>query len=338
MAQSRSVFFTAPGRVELREQLLPAPGADQVMVETVVSAISCGTEMLVYRGQFPRELTDEHDALSSGLHYPLPYGYACIGRVKSIGRSVNRDWEGRLVFAFQPHSSHFISAPEALIPIPASLSAEAAAFLPGMETAVNLVQDAAPILGERALVLGQGIIGLLTAALLHEFPLECLVTADRFSNRRAAALEAGASAALDPASPDFRAAALRHAHATGYDLTLEVSGSPAALDDAIALTAFSGRIVIGSWYGEKQAPVDLGGKFHRSRIRLVSSQVSTIAPELAGRWDKPRRFAVAWEALRRVRPEKWITHRFPVERAKEAYELLDKSPGQSIQVMMTYET
>ena len=122
----------------------------------------------------------------------------------------------------------------------------------------------------------------------------------------------------------------------GADLTFELSGNPTALNDAIALTAFSGRIVIGSWYGEKQVEVNLGGTFHRSRIKLISSQVSTIAPELEGRWDKARRFDAAWKALERTRPEKWITHRFPLEEAAQAYRLLDESPQDAIQVLLTY--
>jgi len=120
-----------------------------------------------------------------------------------------------------------------------------------------------------------------------------------------------------------------------FDLTFELSGSPSALNDAIALTAFSGRIVIGSWYGEKRAEVDLGGAFHRSRIKMIASQVSTIAPELRGRWDKARRFGVAWEALRRIQPQKWITHRFPIEEAAQAYKLLDENPQETIQVVFT---
>ena len=106
----------------------------------------------------------------------------------------------------------------------------------------------------------------------------------------------------------------------------------------LALTGFSGRIVIGSWYGEKRAEIDLGGAFHRSRIKLISSQVSTIAPELSGRWDKARRFDAAWKALERIKPEKWITHRFPIEEAAKAYELLDERPQETIQVVFKYNT
>ena len=334
----KSVYFIAPGRVELREESLPALNADEVLVETQVSGISAGTEMLGYRGQFPREQADLHDRLSSDLKYPLTYGYACVGIVKEIGVAVPRAWEQRRVFAFQPHSSHLITTPESLIPIPDSLSAETAVFLPNMETAVNLVQDAAPIIGERVLVLGQGIVGLLSAALLHEFPLAHLATADRFELRRKASLDLGVNAALDPAFDDFRTVALRSSPGVqhGFDLTIELSGNPSALDDAIALTLFSGRVLIGSWYGEKRGVIDLGGKFHRSRIKLISSQVSSISPELSGRWDKARRFEVAWNALKRIQPEKWITHKFPLEQAAQAYQLLDSSPELAIQIIFTY--
>jgi threonine dehydrogenase-like Zn-dependent dehydrogenase len=109
-----------------------------------------------------------------------------------------------------------------------------------------------------------------------------------------------------------------------------------ALNDAIALTAFSGRIVVGSWYGEKQVEVNLGGTFHRSRIKLISSQVSTIAPELEGRWDKARRFEAAWKALEQIEPKKWITHRFAIDNAAEAYRQLDERPQDTIQIMLTY--
>ena len=209
----RTIYFTAPRQVEFREEPLPVFGADEVLVETICSAISAGTEMLVYRGEFPNKV-DAIDSISSGLHYPTSYGYASVGRVTEIGKSVNSEWGNRLVFSFQPHTSHFITKPETLIPIPESLSPEAACFLPNMETAVNLVQDAAPILGERILVLGQGIIGLLAAALLKEFPLETLVTADHYPLRREASLSLGITASLDPTAADFCEKALSHCHRT----------------------------------------------------------------------------------------------------------------------------
>lgn len=310
---------------------LPQPREDEVLVETICSAISAGTEMLVYRGEFPH-LADSHDGLSSDLNYPLAYGYACVGVVKQTGKSVDRKWEGRLVFSFQPHTSHFTARVESLFSVPTSLSAENACFLPNMETAVNLVQDGTPILGERVLVLGQGVVGLLTASLLGEFPLESLTVVDAIELRREALKVDGSKLKVNRYAP----ASFPSFGPDLFDLTFELSGSPSALNTAITLTAFSGRVVIGSWYGQKRAEIDLGGAFHRSRIRLISSQVSTISPELSGRWDKARRFEAAWNALEKVQPQKWITHRFPLKDAEQAYQLLDENPQQAIQVIFDH--
>jgi 2-desacetyl-2-hydroxyethyl bacteriochlorophyllide A dehydrogenase len=333
MPNAKALFFTAPRKAEIREIPLPSLKEDEVLVETVCSAISAGTEMLVYRGEFP-QLKDVHDTVSSELKYPLAYGYACVGRVREIGKEVNSEWLNRMVFAFHPHASQFIVNPDYIIPIPHSLSPENACFLPNMETAVNLVQDGAPILGERVLVLGQGVVGLLTASLLGEFPLESLVTVDRFELRRKALQIEGQMSNVKCLAP----ADLQPSTFDSFDLVFELSGSPSALNEAIELTAFSGRIVIGSWYGQKRAEIDLGSTFHRSRIKLLSSQVSTISPELSGRWDKSRRFDVAWKAVERIKPGKWITHRFPIEEAGKAYQLLDENPQETIQVIFDFGT
>ena len=335
MPNASSIFFSAPKQVEIRESILPPLKADEVRVETICSAVSAGTEMLVYRGQFP-QLKDAHDSVSSELMYPLAYGYACVGKVREVGKEVNSEWLNRLVFAFHPHASSFHIHPSSLIPIPDSLKPEAACFLPNMETAVNLVQDGAPILGERVLVIGQGVVGLLTTSLLCEFPLERLVTADPFELRRKASFQINRKVkTFDPSFEKVSKGSSAYAQ-NKFDLVFELSGSPSALNDAIALTAFSGRIVIGSWYGQKRAEIDLGGAFHRSRIQIISSQVSTISPTLSGRWDKTRRFEVAWEALARIQPEKWITHRFSIGEAGRAYQFLDENPQEMIQVIFSY--
>ena len=333
----KTLYFTAPRQVELREEVLPILGTDDVLVETTCSAISAGTEMLIYQGRFPRDIETDLtiSSLRGGFQYPLAYGYACAGRVREIGSRVDKSWQDQLVFAFQPHTSHFICEPESLFLIPSTLSPTSACFLPNMETAINLVQDGAPIFGERVLVLGQGIIGLLTASLLNEYPLDVLITADCYP-LRCNSSPVTSRYAFDPHASGFRHQAMELLK-QGADLTFELSGNPTALNDAIALTTFSGRIVIGSWYGEKQVEVNLGGTFHRSRIKLISSQVSTIAPELEGRWDKARRFDAAWKALGRIQPEKWITHRFAIDDAAQAYRLLDEKPQETIQVIFEYK-
>ena len=328
MQKAKTLFFTEPKQIKICETILRTLKEDEVLVETICSAISAGTEMLVYRGMFPF-LADSHDAMSSDLKYPLAYGYACVGVVRETGARVDKSWLNKVVFAFQPHTSHFILHQSSLIRLPEELSPENACFLPNMETAVNLVQDGAPILGERVLVLGQGVIGLLTASLLSEFPLESLVTVDRYELRQnALQVENRQTKVKNLLTQDLQPST--------FDLTFELSGSPSVLNDAIELTAFSGRVVIGSWYGQRHSEINLGGTFHRSRIKLISSQVSSISPELSGRWDKARRFEVTWEALKRIQPEKWITHRFAIEDAGKAYQLLDENPQETMQVVFEY--
>jgi 2-desacetyl-2-hydroxyethyl bacteriochlorophyllide A dehydrogenase len=331
------LLFAAPREVTVQEEELPAPGSGQVLVKTEISAISPGTEMLIYRGYFPDDMAVDAtiEALSGRLAYPLRYGYSVVGRVIALGPGVDSAWQDRLVFSFQPHASHFTAATEALLPVPQGLSPEQACFLPNVETAVNFILDGAPLIGERVVVFGQGIVGLLTTSLLARFPLARLVTLDRYARRRQASQAAGATASLDPVAENVDEQ-LQEFLVDGADLTYELSGAPAALDQAIRITGFSGRVVIGSWYGSRRAELDLGGRFHRSRIRLIGSQVSSLSPELSGRWDKWRRFSVSWEMIAKTDPARWITHRYPIERAAEAYQLLDRAPQDAIQVLITY--
>ena len=326
----RSLVFSGPHTVEIIEEVTPEPGPGEVLVRALVSAISPGTEMLVYRGQVPQSMSI--DATIAGMeeafHYPLRYGYAAVGRVESLGRDVDAYWQDRLVFAFQPHTSHFVASTNDLLSVPEDIEPEQAAFLPNTETAVNFVLDGAPLLGERVGVFGQGVVGLLTTALLAEFPLDQLVTVDAYEQRRAASLAVGADESLSPDEAEGLAT---------LDLTFELSGNPVALNAALQATGYAGRVVIGSWYGEKQAPLDLGGYFHRSRMHLISSQVSSIAPGLRGRWSRERRFAAAWDAIRRIRPEQLITQRIPIEKAAEAYRLIDERAAETIQILLTYD-
>ena len=328
----RSVVFSAPRQVDVVEERLAPPGAGQFLVETVVSAISPGTEMLFYRGEFPDETASDSavDATiaaagGAALRYPLRYGYASVGRVAALGAGVAADWQGRLVFAFVPHASAFLATPTDVIPVPPDIAPEQAALLPNMETAVNFVMDGQPLIGERVAVVGLGVVGLLTTALLSRFPLAALTAAEPLALRRSQALAWGATAAFPP----NELAKIEH-----VDLAYELSGNPAALDTAIALTGYAGRIVVGSWYGAKRAPIDLGGRFHRSRLRLVSSQVSTIDPALSGRWDKARRFAVAWQMLGTLDTAPLITHRYRLADAAAAYRQIDQHPAATLQVLL----
>ncbi len=294
--------------------------------------------MLVYRGEAPAELSADTTlaSLPGTLSFPLAYGYAAAGVVEQVGSAGDVDWIGRRVFAFQPHASLFVAALTDLHPIPDGVADEDAVFLANTETAVSLLHDGAPMAGECVAVWGQGVVGLLATSLLARLPLERLVTLDRFALRRQASLALGATAVLDPAQTNL-ASALRSALGEqAADLTYELTGNPAALDEALNSTGFSAQLILGSWYGTKPVSLDLGGAFHRSRIRILASQVSRLDPGLTGRWTKARRLAFAWGWLAGLRPSRWITHRFELEGAAEAYLLLDHQPDQALQVVLTY--
>ncbi len=338
----QSLIFKAPLVLEIREEECPTPHKGEVLVKTLYSAISAGTELLAFTGQIPTwlSLDETLPALKGTFSFPFKYGYACVGEVIAVGKEVAETWLGRKVFAFNPHESAFVASVESLIPLPEGLGEEDLLFLPNMETAVNLVQDGRPILGEQVVVFGLGMVGLLTTALLTRFPLNRIVALDRYPLRRKAGMELGITATFDPLSEDVLRGLRSILETLGYhqgaDLVFEVSGAPGALNQAVEITGYSGRIVIGSWYGRKPVALDLGGRFHRSRIQMIASQVSTIAPELSGRWNKQRRLEMALEALKWLRPSFWISHRFPLERAAEAFRLLYEYPEETLQVILTY--
>ena len=375
-----TVYFTGPREVEVRETPVADPGPGEVAVDATVSAISSGTELLLYRGEVDRELAADEtlDPLSGSFEYPFPYGYATVGTVRAVGQNVDPAWAGETVIAFHPHAGDFAVAVDAVSRVPDGIDPETAVFLPNVETAVTLALDGEPAVGERVVVVGQGVVGLLTTAVLAGFPLSELVTTEYRPFRRERSTAMGADRSLHPetvdpptlfASSDAGSGADR-VDATGAvspeaspeppsaaddsdagadgagaddgsgptraDLTYELSGNPAALDGAVDLTGYGGRVVVGSWYGTKPTELSLDGRFHRSRIELRASQVSTLAPERRGRWTVDRRLATAWRRLRTIGTERLITHRFPVAEAPAAYDLLDREPDETLQVLLTY--
>lgn len=338
---AQQLWFTDIHRVEVRTQDLPLIKQNELLIQAEVSAVSAGTELLVYRGQIPAgmELDTTLESLQHKPSYPLQYGYATVGRVIETGADVNVNWLNKRVFAFQPHASHFVATESSLIPVPDDISAHAAVFLANMETAVNLVQDGNPNIGEQVVVLGQGIVGLLVSALLAQYPLATLVAVDGVAHRREQALLLGASETFSPfVKSDINnlKQKLNKTVHTGADLIYEISGTPDALNLAIDLSGFSSRIIIGSWYGNKNAPIFLGGDAHRNRLKITTSQVSSIATELSGRWDKARRFELTWEMIRKIKPEKLISHQVSLDDAVSLYKVLHQDPGNILQAIFTY--
>jgi Zn-dependent alcohol dehydrogenase len=332
--KAECLYFNAPYQVSIKSEIIEALNEDQVLIETYQSAISAGTELLLYRGDFPKDIpVDPHiRPLNVNFRYPLKYGYCLIGKVVDRGRQVDPYWNNRYVFAFHPHASHFTCNPDDLIPIPNSVPTKLGVLFPSMETALALVMDGAPMVGECVVVFGQGVIGLLTCELLARFPLQTLLTIDRYKLRRETSCALGAQASFDP--DDLNS--INEISPNGTDLSFELSGSPEALNQAINMTRYSGRVIIGSWYGTKRIELELGGHFHRSHIRLISSQVSTISPGIRGRWDKQRRYALAWDMLIDSQASPLITQYIPFHKAEDAYQMLDQHPESAIQIVFSY--
>ncbi len=336
MANTKQLWFLGPESIETRVVSCPEPDADSVRVRTHCSAVSAGTEMLVYRGELPRDLA--LDAVLENMQesptYPLQYGYASVGTIDAVGANVAKDMLGKRVFGFAPHASHFLSEPAGLIPIPDEVAFEDAAFLANMETAVNLAQDGQALIGESVAVLGQGVVGLLLTGLLARYPLSKLLCVDGIQARRERAQELGASAVF---SPEQASAIEEKLGEQGADLIFELSGSPQALNLAIDLSGYGSRIIIGSWYGSKSAAIALGGKAHRNRLQISTSQVSSIAPALSARWTKARRFDVAWQMLSALKPSQWVDSRCGIDEAPALYKKIHKTPESITQALFTYE-
>jgi 2-desacetyl-2-hydroxyethyl bacteriochlorophyllide A dehydrogenase len=334
-----ALVMHGPFRVGVDREALRLPGPGEVLVQTHRSAISAGTELLFYRGRVPPDqpLDTELASLAGPATYPLRYGYAAVGHVIGTGPDVSERVLGSRVFGFHPHASHFTIKSTETVPIPDDLTDRNALFFANMETAVTLMLDGRPTIGEAVAILGQGIVGLLAAALLARHPLRRLFTVDPIPRRRRASLDMGAHAAMDLSEiDDLKAQLASRTHGAMADLVFELSGDPSALNSAIDLAGFGSRIVLGSWYGAPTSGVRLGGRFHRSRIRLVASQVSTLPAGFTTRWDRRRRGETAWEMIRLIQPSRLITHEMPVEQAAGAYDMLDRRPEEALQVVFTY--
>lgn len=340
--KAQAIFHTAPEKSECREISLAPPEPDEVLVQSICSAISSGTESLIYRGHLPSGMQGDSiiPSLRGDLEYPFRYGYALVGRIIGHGANVDPDSLGRRVFVFHPHQSQVVIPFRECWLFPEDISVEDALFLPNMESALNFVMDGNPVFGSRIMVFGLGIVGLLTCCLLQKLPLGRLTAADPLEYRRERGIDLGISTVIDPFDRQQWRSLLGElfepGRSDGVDLAFELSGNMDALNQAIEVTGFSGTILSGSWYGTQNRPVNFGGPFHRRRISIVSSQVSTIHPRLSGRWSKQRRIELAWKMIRQVRPAFLITHRFAPQECDRAFEVASRHLERSLQVIFDY--
>lgn len=310
--EGEAVFFTGERSVETRTVEVKEPVGDEVLVDASFSAVSTGTELLLYEDAVPEGDTEAEVPGVGSLGYPTRYGYSAVGEVVEAGENAE-ERVGERVHALHPHQTEFVVPGGMARTVPEGVSGQDAAYLSSVETAVSFAMDGRPVVGENVAVFGQGLVGLLTTAVVSRFPVEVTAFEPR-EKRRRLAREAGAEAAYAPSE------AGEVGPEGGYDLSYEVSGSPEALGSAVRATGYGGRVVVGSWYGDRTVSVDLGGEFHRSDMRILDSQVSTVSPRFRGRWTKERRLGVAWDFVEKVEPSRLVDERFGVEEAEQAYE------------------
>jgi threonine dehydrogenase-like Zn-dependent dehydrogenase len=259
----QAFWVQSPGSGQLREERLPAPGPDDVLVRTLCSGVSRGTETLVFRGGVP---ASQHDVMRAPFQEgefpgPVKYGYLNVGVVEQGPAHL----EGKTVFCLYPHQTAYVVPAAAVTPVPDAVPPGRAILAGTVETAVNAVWDARPRLGDRIAVIGAGMVGCSVAKLLTGFPAARVQLID-----------------VDPAKADI-AAALGVEFSTpdealgDCDLVVHASASEAGLTKALELLAPGGEVVELSWYGDRRVSVPLGENFHSRRLVIRSSQVGTVA-------------------------------------------------------------
>ncbi len=332
--EARALWFTAPRTVEFRLERVSLPGPDQVRVRATASALSQGTEMLVYRGEVPADLPLDLPTLAGSFGFPVKYGYATVGHVLDVGAGVENLAPEEPVFVHHPHQDVFVIPAAMPVRLPDGLDPLLGLFVANLETAVNIIHDTPLQLGETALVFGQGVVGLLVTQLLKMAGADRVLAVDPLKKRRELALIVGADGAFEP--DDLPGNVFDATAGRGADVAVEASGSGAALQAAIDAIAVEGTVVVASWYGTKLVVLSLGGRFHRGRVRLRSSQVGQVSPDLGPRWDRNRRMETVLNLLPRLRLKELISHRFPFEEAPDAYRLVDEYADEAVQIVLTH--
>jgi threonine dehydrogenase-like Zn-dependent dehydrogenase len=274
---AHAFWIIRPGQGELRPEDLPAPGPAEHRLRMLASGVSRGTEALVFAGRVPpsQYQTLRAPRMAGDFPFPVKYGYCAAAMTE----------RGQRVFVLHPHQDRF-NAPAAMcIPIPDAVPTQRAVLAANMETALNLLWDAAPLPGERMLVVGAGVLGLLTAALLARIPAARVTVVDLDPARATIAREFGCAFTTPDTAP------------AEQELIVHCSASESGLRLCLASAAFEARIIEASWYADAAPTIPLGEAFHASRLRLIASQVGAIAPIMRGRRTHAERLATALSLL-----------------------------------------
>jgi NADPH:quinone reductase-like Zn-dependent oxidoreductase len=298
-ADAHAFWLRAPGCGEIRPVALPEPGRDDVMVRSLRSGVSRGTETLVFRGGVPPGQYAAMRAPFQEGNFPAPvkYGYLNVGVVEQGPARLR----GRTVFCLYPHQTAYVVPARAVTVVPDDVPPARAVLAGTVETAVNALWDAAPLLGDRVTVVGAGMVGCCVARLLSRFPVPQVTLVDVDAGRADVASALGVEFAL-PADA-----------VGGRDLVVHASATSAGLQLSLDLLAPEGTVIDLSWYGDAEVRLSLGGAFHSRRLAIRASQVGTMSPALSGRRTAADRLALALELLRDPAFDALITgeSRFP---------------------------
>jgi 2-desacetyl-2-hydroxyethyl bacteriochlorophyllide A dehydrogenase len=280
---ARAFWLVEPGRGEIRPAPLPEPAADDVRVRTLWSGISRGTESLVFHGRVPER---EYDAMAAPfqdgrLPGPVKYGYLNVGTVESGPANL----AGRTVFCLYPHQTQYVVPAPAVVPVPPEVPAQRAVLAGTVETAVNTLWDAGPLVGDRVAVVGAGMVGCCVARLVSQIPGVHATLVDINPDRA----DVAAALGVDFAAPDDAP--------EGIDLVVHTSATSAGLARSLEMLGAEGTVVDASWYGDAPVTLPLGGAFHSSRLTIRSSQVGAVAPARGARRTHRDRLALALELL-----------------------------------------
>jgi threonine dehydrogenase-like Zn-dependent dehydrogenase len=317
-----------------------------VIVRTLFSGISAGTEMNVFRGSAPQWRTRRDpttklffETTSPDWSYPLAYGYAAVGKVERLGdaaASLGAPPVGALVFTYSPHASFNVVRASDVVVLPALDDPRVGVLSANLNTALNGVLDARPSFGDVVVVSGLGVIGLCLVQLLRRTGVSVVVGVDAIEHRRQLAQRFGAKVVLSP--HDGVAEKVRALTGNrGADIVIEVSGATPALNEAIRTVGYNGRVVVMSWYGGTFESLSLSGEFHHNRPRIISSQVGGINPDLGPLWSVDRRKALANELLAQLDLGPLLTHTVPIEDVASAYALVDNGAADLVQCVISYD-
>ncbi|WP_327327092.1 zinc-binding alcohol dehydrogenase [Streptomyces sp. NBC_01210] len=281
--EARAFWIRSPGHGEIRDVRLPEPDDGDVVVRTLCSGVSRGTETLVFRGGVPESQHSTMRAPFQDGDFPGPvkYGYLNVGLVEEGPRHLL----GRTVFCLYPHQTRYVVPASAVTPVPDSVPAPRAVLAGTVETAVNALWDAAPLIGDRIAVVGGGMVGCSVAAVLAQYPAVRVQLVDADPQR------AGIARAL---GVDF---ALPEEAAGDCDLVVHASATEAGLARSLELLAPEGTVLELSWYGDRRISLPLGEAFHSRRLVVRSSQVGTVSPARSSRRTFADRLAIALDLL-----------------------------------------